>query len=91
MQNREQGTESHSEHSTQHTALSHVLIHQPSNRSAHDPTNHRIPALWGAGRPAPPLDPPIQPLVEGTGGASGAAAPFGEAGVSVGGSGLAGV
>ena len=48
---------------------------------------HRIPALWGAGRPAPP----IQPLGEGTGGASGAAAPFGETGVSVGGSGLAGV
>ena len=33
----------------------------------------------------------LQPPGEGTGGASGAAAPFGEEGVSVGGSGLAGV
>ena len=45
----------------------------------------------GAGRPAPRPSPTLQPPGVGTGGASGAAAPFGEAGVSVGGSGLAGV
>lgn len=43
------------------------------------------------GASGPASEPPIQPLVEGTGGASGAAAPFDEAGVSLGGSGLAGV
>lgn len=49
------------------------------------------PAPEGAGRPAPPPDPSIQPLGEGTGCVSGTAAPFGETGVSEGGSGLAGV
>ena len=49
------------------------------------------PRPAGAGHPAPPPNPTIQPLGEGTGGASGATEPLGEAGVSAGGSGLAGV
>lgn len=45
----------------------------------------------GCGAAGPASGPSDQPPGEGTGGASGAAAPFGEAGVSAGGSGLAGV
>jgi len=52
---------------------------------------HQTPKPKGAGRPAPPPNPPIQPPAEGTGGASAAGVPFDEAGVSGGGSGLAGV
>ncbi len=44
----------------------------------------------GCGASGPASGPSIQPLTEGTGGASGVAAPFGEGGVSAGGSGLAG-
>ena len=54
-------------------------------RAAHWP-----PEPNGAGRPAPRPSGSVQPPAEGTGGASGAAAPFGEEGVSAGGSGLGG-
>ena len=52
---------------------------------------HWGPEPTGAGRPAPRPNLTIQPPGEGSGGASEAAAPFREAGVSGGGSGLAGV
>jgi hypothetical protein len=52
------------------------------------PVSHPEPE--GAGRPAPRPSGSVQPPGEGTGGASGAAAPFGEEGVSEGDSGLAG-
>ena len=48
------------------------------------------PEPHGAGRPAPRPSGSVQPPAEGTGGASGAAAPFGEEGVSAGGSGSGG-
>ena|GEM_PF-6348582 len=48
------------------------------------------PRAWGAGHPAPPPGVPAQPLTVGTG-ASGEAAPLGEAGVPGGEADLAGV
>ena len=49
---------------------------------------HLAPKPIGAGRPAPRPSGSVQRPGEGTGGASGAAAPLGEAGVSGGGTGL---